>query len=313
MLDLKDKPWEKAEIPPNIYYPRGMIGPEERRCFYWLARHALSGAGCIVDAGSFIGASTFCFAAGAAENTCFMKEKDGKLPRPVVHAFDVVQVLESYVGEAIRKDFRPIAKGDSYLDIFEYQTALFASFIRLQEGDFLEKTWTGEPIEILFVDLAKTRQLNSHIVKEFFPSLIPGRSLLLHQDYFHCWHPYIHITMEYLRDEFDLLDEHIPFQTRLWRLSRDIPEGKLQRVCDYSFVKDERLALLDRLVEVSSPHSRPMMEVVRLWQRCLDKDYGDAKNDLSRLRAVYDLDGRPELWFRQALQIERIVDERTAG
>ena len=34
---LKNKPWnsEVDNIPNRIYEPKGMIGPEERRCYYW--------------------------------------------------------------------------------------------------------------------------------------------------------------------------------------------------------------------------------------------------------------------------------------
>jgi hypothetical protein len=302
MPDLYARPWKAGgtDFPRSLLYPRGMIGPEERRAYYWLGRNWLSDEGCIVDAGAFLGASTYCFAAGAAAGG--RRQFRGG---PIVHAYDFFKVVDAYVGEAIRKDFCPIKQGESYLDIFEYQTARWADVIRTYPGDFLTHRWKGDPIEILFIDIAKTQPLNSHAIAEFFPSLMPGRSVVVHQDYFHCWHPYIHVAMEYFSDEFEMVDEHVPHQSRIWRLSKAIAREKIERIRDYTLDKAERLALLDRLVEKSTPHSRPMMEVVRLWQHCLDKDYESARQGIARMRSIYDVDGSAELWFRQAIQVEQ--------
>ena len=288
---------------PDLFAPKGMVGPEERRCYFWLAKAWLSGAGCIVDAGSFLGASAFAFAAGAAASG--RRDFAG---RPLIHAYDYFSVVDPYVGEAITRDVRPIAEGESYLDIFAAQTAPFADMIRAHPGDFLEHRWHGDPIEILFIDIAKTQPLNSHAVGEFFGCLIPGRSILIHQDYYHCWHPYIHIEMEYLADEFELLDEHVPYQSRVWRLVKPIPSEKLARVRAHDFTKDERLALLDRLAGKSSDFFRPMIDLVKVWQlHHVERDFEAAHAGLQRMRQAYGIDGRQELWAQQALQVELLV------
>src|SRR5262245_52061951 len=101
-----------------------MIGPEERRCYYWLGQHWLSGRGCIVDAGAFLGAWTRCFAAGAAAGGLRSFGDD-----QLVHAYDYFMVVDDYVGAAIARDFRPIKRGESYLDIFAAQTGAYADMI----------------------------------------------------------------------------------------------------------------------------------------------------------------------------------------
>lgn len=304
---LLNKPWERnqGEVPQQIYKPKGMVGPEERRCYYWLAKNWLSGQGCIVDAGAFVGASTYCFAAGAADAGRRAYNDD-----VLIHAYDYFQVVDEYVGEAISRDFRKIKAGESYLDVFATQTGQYMDAIRAYPGDFLSHSWKGAPIEILFIDIAKTSELCAHAVKEFFPSLIPQQSVVIHQDYFHCWHPYIHVGMEYLDEEFELVDEHVAFQSRVWRLKNKIPSGKIERLAKYDLDAGERMALLDRLVEKSSSAARPMNEVVRLWQRCLDGDFDAATNDLARLRDVYDIDHRRELWALQALEVEAAMANR---
>lgn len=297
-----EKPWnDSAEADPeDILTPKGMIGPEERRCFYWLAKNRTTDKGCIVDAGSFIGASTYCFAAGAAAAG---RERFGG--EPIVHAFDYFQAIDAYVAEYIRKNVRPIEAGESYFDVFESQIAPHRGLVKAYKGDFLSHRWSGLPIDVLFIDVAKTAALNAHAISQFFPALEPGRSVVVHQDYFHCWHPYIHIGMEFFGDAFELVDEHVQHQSRVWRLVKPLPADKIARMGAYDLGRDERMALLDRLVETSSEHSKPMMEVVRMWQRCIDKDFEGAVRDMARLRSIYGVDGRPELWFRQAVTIER--------
>lgn len=298
---MSEKPWEaeSASAPGELYEPKGMIGPEERRCYYWLGKNRLSGQGCIVDAGAFLGASTLCFAAGAAAGG--RRDFEG---RTLVHAYDYFKVVDAYVGKSIAKDFRPIALGESYLDIFNGQTAKYSDLIHAYPGDFLTHRWHGDPIEILFIDIAKTAALNAHAIGEFFPSLIPGRSIIVHQDYFHCWHPYIHIGMEFFDEEFELLDEHVKHQSCVWRLTKPLPAEKIARMRAYDLSKEERMALLDRLVAKSSDSFRPMVEVVRLWQRHIDRDLDEARMDLDRIRRTYDIDHRSELWARQAREIE---------
>jgi len=298
---LKTKPWETdAELAPSdIYTPKGMVGPEERRCYFWLGKNWLSGKGSIVDAGAFLGSSTYCFAAGAAAGG--RREFEGKT---LIHAYDYFKVVDKYVGEAITRDFRPIAEGESYLDIFATQTAPFADMIRAHPGDFLSHRWHGDPIEILFIDIAKTAELNAHAVGQFFSSLIPGRSVLVHQDFYHCWHPYIHIGMEFFDEEFELVDEHVPHQSRVWRLTKPIPQEKIARMAAYDLTKEERLALLDRLIGKSSEFYRPMIEVVKLWQLCLDGDKDAANRQLRDLREKYALDERGDLWAVQAREIQ---------
>jgi len=299
---LRDKPWATQEPSSHLLRPVGMVGPKERACYYWLARNWLSGRGAVVDAGSFLGASTFCFAAGA--EAAGYVEFNG---RPAIHAYDYFKVVDEYVGEAISHDFRSVKAGDSYFDIFLSQTARYRDLIEPHSGDFLGETWHGDPIEILFIDIAKTEALNAHAVAEFFPSLIPGRSVLVHQDYFHCWHPYIHIGMEFFADEFELIDEHVPHQSRIWRLAKALPAEKIARMAAYDLTKEERVGLLNRQIGKSSSFYKPMIKVVKIWQHCLDGDWVLAKGALAALRDEHDLDGTEILWAKQALDIERTM------
>jgi hypothetical protein len=68
--------------------------------------------------------------------------------------------------------------------------------------------------------------------------------------------------------------------------------------------------LLDRVVDRSSEKCRPMMEVVRLWQRCLDKDYDEMKREFAELNEKYGYSKRHEIWAKQALAVDRYCDTK---
>ena len=304
---LRRKPWlADPAIPDRIHDAVGMIGPEERRCYWWLARNWLDERGCIVDAGAFVGASSVAFADGAA--AAGRRAFQG---RPILHAFDYFSVVDAYVEQTIAASFRRVPMGDSYLPIYERQTAAYRDMIAIRAGDFLTQRWDATPIALLFIDLAKTPALNGHVVAQFFPHLLAGHSLVLQQDYFHCWHPCIHITMEYLKDHFDLVDERVDYQTAIWMHTAPIPREKIDRVSRYDFDAAERLVLLDRLSGRSSPAMRPMIETAKLWQLCLDESYDAARHQLGAIDEAYGLQGNGALWARQALEIEALIPRPT--
>lgn len=301
---LAAKPWNNLPVPEAVYQPIGMIGPEERRALWWLAREMLND-GAIVDAGCFLGASTFCLAAGAAASPRAATRR-----KPIVHAFDRFKAIDAYVAESISRQVRPTETGDSYLDIFMPQVAPHGDLVRAVPGDFLEASWNEGPIDLLFIDIAKTEALNARAVGMLFPALVPGRSIVIQQDYHHCWHPAIHVTMEHLAGEFVELDELIEYQSRLWLLDRPIPAEKIRRLAQHDLGAEERLALLDQLVERSSPRSRPMMEVVRCWQRFLNSDIDGAEAGIRSLRSRFDLETTNGLRARQAREVEVRIKRR---
>ena len=87
----------------------------------------------------------------------------------------------------IRTQFgEAVGMGQSFAAIFRRATAEFADLIEVHAGDLLEQTWpAGVPIEILFVDVAKTLALSGKVLTEFFAHLTPGKSIVIHQDFYH--------------------------------------------------------------------------------------------------------------------------------
>lgn len=291
------KPWEGARAPDLIYAPKGMIGPEERRALYWIGRNYYTGKGAIVDAGAYVGASALCLASGLADNPAVRDARER------IHSFDYFSAEDDYVVEHICRDFRPIKRGDSYLDIFLIQTRAYRHLIRPIAGDFLNTRWDNGPIEVLFIDIAKTQELNSHIIRHYFPHLIPGRSLVIHQDFYHCWHPYIHVTMQALAPYFRILDGHIEYQSRLYLYEREIVPAVLQEVADYCYTASERIALLETLAAQETGNMRAMIDTVKLWQFVQDGDRNAILQAYSAFEKTYGRLREKHLWWQQAQEI----------
>ena len=76
----------------------GMLGLEERKLLYQLARNIYTGEGAVVELGAFCGASTCCLAAGMRDN-----------PRAAgrhVDSYDCFIASEPYLVEFIRDAIR---------------------------------------------------------------------------------------------------------------------------------------------------------------------------------------------------------------
>ena len=101
---------------------------------------------------------------------------------------------------------------------------------------------------MLFLDVCKTSEVNAHIIKEFFPRLIPGHSVLLQQDFIHEWLPWIHVTMGLFEPYFQFLGVVGESPTAVWLNTRKIPEPTPWEVEGGSDLY--RSARLPRLVEL---------------------------------------------------------------
>lgn len=294
---IRDKPWNISAAPSEIYKPKGMIGPEERRALYWLAKNWLTGRGAIVDAGAYIGASAFSLAAGLSANPNIAGS------RPVIHSFDYFRVVDDYVARDLPEDAGRIVKpGDDYLDVFLRQTRAYRCLIEPHPGDFLTMRWNA-PIEILFIDIAKTPELNAHLLREFFPHLIPGHSVVIQQDFFHCWHPHIHITMEALEPYFEILDRRIDYTSRLYRYTKAIPPAALEEAARYAYSPEQRLTMLDAIAGKEIGDLRAMMEVVTMWQLALDGNNAPLEQRHADLLRRYGAVREEANWWRQAQEV----------
>jgi hypothetical protein len=258
-----------------------MLTLEERALLHHLGTQVPPGAS-VVDAGCFLGGSTASLALGVAET----------LPAksPIVHSYDLFLVDHSAMtnyGELI--EGRPL--GSDLLPVFEEVVGEdLLQYVQVHKGDLLDSRWDATaPIDVLFVDVAKTWALNDHVMREFFPSLVAGRSVVVQQDYVHEWLPWIHIAMELLADHFDLVDDVPGSPSVVFACTRPVRPRDLP-----SALRD---LPPDRLEELFSSAVRRFDGEDRLILEC------------ARAVLLFDLHGRE----RAIAHLESLVDAAAGG
>lgn len=165
---------------------------------HWLRTYAArmyQGRGAIVDLGCFVGATTISLAEGLTLNP-----KRGKKQ---IHAYDLFIWSEYFDLWAKAKGIAEQFDVDgSFLPEFLKRTAPWREHIVVHEEDLTQSQWEIGPIEFLLVDAMKTAETASAIVRSFFPHLLPGLSYVAHQDFAHCYTPWIHLITFRLREYF---------------------------------------------------------------------------------------------------------------
>lgn len=212
-----EKPWRNYALSRRYEVPT-MLSDQELQLLQWAAHHYFSGEGEIVDAGCFLGGSTMALAEGLSMNPAGLDD------RHRVHSIDRFIVGEDEIHSPYMAPFSQIEKAGSFRAAFDENTRPLRSFLQVVETDVSLYRWDGRPIEILFIDVSKTALLDRHLVRQFYPRLIPGRSLLIHQDYLWCEVPWLILGMDHFAEYFEILDD-LPFATRVFRCIKAIPQA----------------------------------------------------------------------------------------
>jgi hypothetical protein len=192
--------WIDVDLPDVVAAYPSMLSHAERQLLYWLARDVWEGSGAIVDAGCFLGGSTASFASGLRDRNAYSPASRPGWPITTYDRFEV----EDYTVEAGYFDSWPnIGVGDSFRPVFDELLGSLAGETTVSEGDITAAGWSGRAIEILFLDVLKSWEVNDAVASAFLPALVGGRSVIVQQDYIHGMLPWIHITMELLRDSVE--------------------------------------------------------------------------------------------------------------
>jgi hypothetical protein len=245
--------WDDDSLPERLLGLPSMLTVGERALLYSLGRE-LRDETCIVDAGCFLGGSTAALALGVSERL--------RPPRTVIHSYDLFLVdysAQTHYRELIGER----ALGADLLPVFETVVGDdLIGYVDVHRGDLLAQSWPGDPIDVLFVDVAKSWALCDHVGQEFFPSLVPGRSVVVQQDYVHEWLPWIHITMELLGDYFERVATVPGSPSVVFGCTRKIRPSDLPGAL--RDLPDERLdELFDRAVAPYTGEDRTILECAR--------------------------------------------------
>lgn len=228
------------QVPPEeaLGAASSMLSDNERCMLHWLAREWPLGEGAsIVDAGCFLGGSTLALATGLARNPG-ISDKNYR-----IHSYDMfVAPNDRYALSLIGHGKKP---GNPVIDLFMASLGPLHSHVVVHMGDIVAIPAPPGAIDILFVDVAKTRLINAHLLREFFPKMIPGRSILIQQDHNDHSCPWINATMEFLANHFEVLCDDR--SSRVYQLTKPLPNGSIEFAATMPL--DEEIRLLRNSIQ----------------------------------------------------------------
>ena len=216
---------------------RSMLTPAEREHLFQAARDRFTGQGAILDLGTWLGGSTAALAAGLKEN------RNGRAYTQKVHAFDLFE-LNSYLKQTYTyPELADIPAGGSFLPVFQRNLAPWAAQVEAHPGDFTKYDQPLGPVELVHVDIMKNWALTNAVLRKFFRDLIPGVSLVLHQDFVHYNTVWIHLVMYRMREHFEAVSHVAGSTTVEFKLRSAIPASLLDHEYGFAdFSAEERTA-----------------------------------------------------------------------
>jgi len=270
---------------------RSMMRELELLYLYSLARDAFHDIGQIVDLGPYTGMSTFALASGVLASH--------PQPNARIWSYDLFLSYDWFASEEFSE------RTGSVFPQFQSTLNDFSALIMPCPGDALSLRWLKQPVEILFVDLAKSWELNAWVLSQFFPCLVPGRSWVVQQDFIHFNEYWVQITMEYFADRFEF-DEAVFGASAGFRSVATISESEA-RVSLEELPLSRKMALLESARMRMPPSVRPVMECA--MAKCL-LDCGEIRlaEDLIRDIDTRQLATDPALDFHEiAMSNQRAV------
>ncbi len=249
---------ERSRIP-------GMTTMTERAYFKWHAQEELTGTGAVVDLGSWLGSTTAALAMGLSAN------RRRAARDTTIHAYDQFRWEWTMDIHSPPTRLGPYKPGDSFRPEFELVVRRWRSRIVVHEGDLLQETWPSEPVELLLVDAMKSWELASHIVRVFYPALLPTRGYLIHQDFSHCFTPWIPLVSYRLLDYLVPVKDIPRSETLVFRLVRPLPPAGLE-LARSSFDESEIERAFRHWLDVTIPKKHSGLRASRVLLTHYDGD-----------------------------------------
>jgi len=264
----------------------GMTTIEEQLFFENYAQNDYSGRGEIVELGCWLGSSTISFAMGLEANSS-VTNKSQRL-----HAYDIfiwystTGMEQSVIGTPLQEKYKD---GDSFLDEYLERISPWNHLIRVYPGDLAEIGWQQGEIECLFIDAMKSWELTNSIVKNFFPSLIPEVSLVIHQDFAHYYTSWIHLIMYRLREYLVPIEHPFICSSRAFRYVKPISDELLQAAYSFdTFSETEVEAAFDYSLEITPKKMQPNIMAAKVMHFIHVRDFEKAKLEFKKSTAQLD-------------------------
>lgn len=270
---LIDRPWRSTPPTRDLTGIPTMLSKLERRLLYSLARDYASGDAAIVDAGCFLGGSSAALLAG-------MRDRPGGWAGPPLASYDLFRADASMIPKFLDAS---TDIGESFRAHYDANVARFDVPHDVREGDITRIGWDGGPIDVLFLDVLKSPEINDAVLRDFFPSLVPGRSVIVHQDYGWGDLPWVPITVELMRDSLVLVD-WMEWGSHVFFVERELPREVLEHGV-VGLDVDTKLQLIEQAAGRAEGWVQGMLEISRTFL-IAERDGPDAAlAELSAIRA----------------------------
>jgi hypothetical protein len=231
----------------------GFITREEADHYSALASN-YTGEGLVVDAGCFVGASTLALCRGLAGNAV----PDGRF----VVAIDRFVVADRYILDSLMNAGKDVNYGESFLGFFLDTVREYVDHIDVRAGDVTNIGRITSPIELLTIDIAKSPATLAYGLRSWFQRLIPGKSVVVHQDFYGPAQPWIAVTMGMLLDYFQLMGGRVG-ESATFRCIKEIPRSAIEQAISVQPASDEGLLALDRIAALVDPESRRLLHLTK--------------------------------------------------
>lgn len=281
-----------------------MLTFDDKQLYYQVARDLYTFSGAIVDLGSFCGATAMALAVGMLNN--------GRLSAQTrliatVYSYDLFKAdfgACDHLNWFHRGD-RTYKEGDDFFDVFCRLTSKYAAFIRPYVGDVGQAPYDGPLIEVLSVDVCKSRLITDAVFRKFMPLLRPG-AYILQQDFIHPWHPYLHTAIGYFADHFEVIHENDDGGTVLYRLVRPIEASQLDDFSDVCLNrKDQWLPLMNRaFAQLRTQRALNSLQAARTL--LIGEVEGALAAERYAIALPKDLSQRDRQWVTEVLAYARI-------
>ena len=201
VADYAGRPWRVvlgADMAQALAVP-SMLTHEESQLYHWIGVNA-AGFGATIDLGAFAGGSAARLLQGLHL---------GGMPHHL-HAYDRFTASADARARHLSPGGVALTQDEDILPLVQRLLAPWQENLTLHPGDILTQSWSGDPVEILAIDAGKSPRLSDHIAAQFFGALVPGRSLVIHQDFGHATQGWLAVQMARLAKCFTPLAQVAP-------------------------------------------------------------------------------------------------------
>ncbi|WP_226783215.1 hypothetical protein [Oceaniglobus trochenteri] len=234
---FRGRPWRRIDLSQlaDVLRVPTMLAGEEQQFYLWLTRDWMEGDGAVVDLGACVGGSTARLAEGHR-----IAGRGGR-----IYAYDRFRADDRLKARLLYPGGVAPFEGQDAFRVARRLLAPWRDRTILMRGEIQDVGWRGGPIAVLAIDAFKQVALIDRMVADFFPALVPGRSIVVQQDFLHWSQPWLCALMDRFGDAFQRLC-HVPNDTVAYLLRRPMTASRIEAARIGGIGDDELFAAIAR-------------------------------------------------------------------